>query len=112
MRVVMLVASYLVGFDNQDTVRHLAVDNILPEQLQCPEIHLCSRGHDADEVLNIVDLALLFPNADPSCHIICLPSIPPNVVSHLLAGKSLQVMDFASGREVSLLYPVHQQRCS
>lgn len=108
----MLVASYLVGFDNKDTVRHLAVDNILPEQLQCLEIHLCSRGNGADGVSDIVDLVLLFPDADAPCNIICLPSIPPNVAGHLLAGKSLQVMDFANGRKLSLLYPIDQQRCA
>lgn len=108
----MLVASYLLGFDNKDTVRHLAVDNILPEQLKSVDIHLCSRGHGADGTSNIVDLVLLFPNAEVPSNIVCLPSIPPNVVSHLLAGKSLQVMDFANGRKLSLLYSIDQQRCA
>ena len=38
----MLLASYLLGFDNKDSVKHLAVDNILPEQLDCVEMRLFS----------------------------------------------------------------------
>lgn len=108
----MLVVSYLLGFDNTDTVRHLAVDNILPEQLQYVDMHLCAREHNPKGKSNIVDLVLLFPNAHAPSNTICLPSIPPNAVRHLLAGKTLPVIDFANGRKVSLVYPVHRQRCA
>ena len=46
----MLLASYLLGFDNKDSVKHLAVDNILPEQLDCVEMRLFSRGRCDDSV--------------------------------------------------------------
>ncbi|MBQ0760424.1 MAG: hypothetical protein KBT72_12275 [Zhongshania sp.] len=108
----MLLASYLLGFDNKDAVRHLAVDGVLPEQLQYVDIRLFSRGHGADGASNIVDLVLLFPDADVPNNLVCLPSIPPNVVSHLLAGKPLQVIDFAHGRKLSLVYHLDQQRCA
>ncbi|CAA0078570.1 Uncharacterised protein [Zhongshania aliphaticivorans] len=108
----MLLASYLLGFDNKDTVKHLAVDSVLPEQLQSVDIRLCSRGHGVDGTSDIVDLVLLFPNTDSPNNIVCLPAIPSNTVGHLLAGKPLQIIDFAHGRKLSLVYATEQQWCA
>ncbi|CAA0089462.1 Uncharacterised protein [Zhongshania aliphaticivorans] len=105
----MLIASYLLGFDDVDTVRHLAVDSVLPEQLQHVEIRLFSR---VDGTLDIVDLFLLFPNADSRNKIVCLPSIPLIALNHIMAGKALEVIDFAHGRKLSLVYSANQQRCA
>ena len=111
-RAAMLIASYLLGFDNKDTVKHLAVDNVVPEQLQHVDMRLCSRGHGADGSSAIVDLVLLFPDACAPNNIVCLPAIPSNTVRHLLAGKALQLIDFAHGRKLSLVYTIEQQRCA
>ncbi|MBQ0759060.1 hypothetical protein [Zhongshania aquimaris] len=108
----MLLASYLLGFDNKDSVKHLAVDNILPEQLDCVEMRLFSRGRCDDSVTEVVDLIMLFADAPAPNNIVCLPSLPDNAVKHLLAGKPLQVIDFAHGRKLSLVYPLDQQRCA
>lgn len=108
----MLVASYLLGYDKNDAVKHLAVDNILPDQMQGADVRLFSRGASADGESKVTDLILLFPGAVAPQNIVCLPALPQNAVSHLLAGMPLQVVDFAHGRKLSVVYTHGQQRCA
>ena len=108
----MLIASYLLGYDEDGSVRHIAVDNILPDVKQRFDYTLYPR--ESAKGQEILDLVLLFAEADEHRKTICLPNLPLPVASHLLSGQPLQIIDFAYGRVVRLAFdaPVSQQRCA
>ncbi|WP_373078053.1 hypothetical protein [Zhongshania sp.] len=108
----MLIASYLLGYDDDGSVRHIAVDNILPDVKQGFDYTLYPR--ESSKGLEILDLVLLFAEAEEPRKAICLPNLPGSVVSHLLSGTPLQIIDFAYGRVVRLSFdaPTYHQRCA
>ena len=108
----MLIASYLLGYDDDGRVDHVAVDNVLPEATAGFDFAVYPRVSSQGQ--EISDLVLLFAEADEPHKIICLPNLPNAVVDHLFAGEALQVIDFAYGRVVRLSYEAHthQQRCA
>ncbi|MDF1691625.1 MAG: hypothetical protein P1U47_04595 [Zhongshania sp.] len=108
----MLIASYLLGCDGDGGVRHLAVDNVIPEANQTLEYTLYPR--EALGGAEIIDLVLQFADAEEPRNIICLPALPSVVVNHILAGLPLQIVDFAYGRVVRLAsqFQPYQQRCA
>ncbi|MEX1670806.1 hypothetical protein AB4876_17960 [Zhongshania guokunii] len=108
----MLIASYLLGCDGDGSVRHLAVDNVIPESTLTMEYTLYPR--ESARGAEIIDLVLQFADAEEPRNIICLPAIPSAVVNHILAGLPLQIVDFAYGRVVRLdcQFQPYQQRCA
>jgi hypothetical protein len=108
----MLIASYLLGYDDIDNVCHLAVDNILPDAKQGFDFTLYPRKSATGP--DLVDLVLLFGENNDAHKLICLPNIPASVVEHLHAGEPLQIIDFAYGRVIRLKMaaPLLQQQCA
>lgn len=108
----MLIASYLLGYDDDDNVCHLAVDNILPDAKQGFDYTLYPRKSGSGQ--EIQDLVLLFGQENAPNKLVCLPNIPPSVTAHLHSGEPLQIIDFAYGRVIRLrlAVPLYQQQCA
>lgn len=93
----MLIASYLVGYNNDMSVGHLGVDRVFPENIsdaRC-ELRETGLGEDAE-----YDLLIFFPRAEMPHNLVCLPELPERVVECFHNGESLAVLDFASGLSI------------
>lgn len=106
----MLLTSYLLGCDEQDQARHLAVDAILPEKIDNVVTSLHSR--EGCEGETFYDLVIQFPDAPSPQNIICFPDLPDRVTAQLLDGNLLPIIDFAYSRVVQASLPSNQRRCA
>lgn len=93
----MLIASYVVGYDQFERVGHLGVDKVFPADMDQSHYELCRSGESGD---TRHDLLIFFPNASIPVEVICLPNLPDAVVETMIAGTQLPVVDFSNGRVV------------
>ena len=107
----MLIASYLIGYNDDGTVGHLAVDHAFPRDIEGAHYELCESRDDAQQAR--YDLLVFLPHAELPREMICLPNLPETVVAILLTERSLPLIDFACGRSLRLnLDPVRVRRCA
>lgn len=92
----MLVASYLLGYNDDGSVNHVAVDQAFPQDMTGVSF-LLSDGSSGEPGSNR-DLLVFFPRADAPLDVLCLPFLPEPVVALLCAAKPLPLVDFSCGR--------------
>ena len=97
----MLIASYLLGYDDKGGVNHLGVDHVFPRVIDgaCFELHKTV----TEEQASCYDLLIFFPNGEEPKNMLCLPSLPEAAVAVLLHETPLPLVDFSCGRNVSVL---------
>ncbi|QQD19860.1 hypothetical protein I6N98_08510 [Spongiibacter nanhainus] len=93
----MLIASYVVGYDQFERVGHLGVDKVFPADMDRSHYELCSSGESGSRRH---DLLIFFPNASIPVEVICLPNLPELVVETMNTGTQLPVVDFSNGRVI------------
>lgn len=93
----MLIASYVVGYDQFERVGHLGVDKVFPADMGRSHYDLCSSDESG---VTRHDLLIFFPNAAIPIEVVCLPNLPDAVAESLAAGTPLPVVDFSNGRVV------------
>lgn len=97
----MLIASYLLGYDDKGNVNHLGVDHVFPRVIDgaCFELHKIVE----DGRVRIYDLLIFFPQGEEPKDMLCLPDLPEAAVAVLLHDIPLPVVDFACGRNVRVV---------
>lgn len=106
----MLIASYVVGYDQFERVGHLGVDKVFPADMERSHYELCSSSESGDARH---DLLIFFPNASIPVEVICLPNLPKGVVETMATGVQLPVVDFSNGRVVRVsAMPAERLQCA
>lgn len=103
----MLIASYLLGYNDDGSVNYLGVDQAFPGEIggACFELTK-SPSQDGAVAGYCYDLWIYFPAAGETQLGLCLPELPELVVSAFVAGQSLPLLDFACGRSLVVADPV------
>ncbi|MGB1906657.1 MAG: hypothetical protein ACPHN3_04955 [Spongiibacter sp.] len=106
----MLVASYLIGYDDNGVVGHLGLDRAFPTHLEAAEFELCEREGTHGGVA--YDLMVIFPYAESPRNMICLLDLPPALVSSLANGGTVPIVDFSCGRLLRCSLGQVVERCA
>lgn len=107
----MLIASYLIGYNDDGTVSHLAVDHAFPRDIDDVHYELCESRDERKQAR--YDLLVSFPQAESPREMLCLPNLPEAVAAILLTERSLPLVDFACGRSLRVgLDPLRIRRCA
>jgi len=107
----MLIASYLIGYNDDGTVSHLAVDHAFPRNLDGVHYELCENRDDPQQLRH--DLLVFLPAAELPREMICLPNLPDTVAAILLTEQTLPLIDFSCGRSLRIhLDPQRVRRCA
>lgn len=109
----MLIASYLLGYNDDGSVNYLGVDQAFPAAISGARFELNKSPSENSLVQPFCyDLWICFPGAEPAW--VCLPELPQLVVSALLAEQVVPVVDFACGRSlpVQISIPPSRRDCA
>jgi hypothetical protein len=106
----MLIASYLVGYNDDMSVGHMGVDRVFPEETAGAFYELREASLDGEQYF---DLLIYFPKAEMPQNLVCLPELPAQVVEQLLEGIAIPVLDFANQCTVDTLrQPLEDRDCA
>ncbi|WP_372865412.1 hypothetical protein [Spongiibacter sp.] len=107
----MLIASYLLGYNDNGTVSHLGVDHVFPRRIDGACFELCESSHENPQLHH--DLLIYFPYGEQPKELICLPDLPEGAVAALLCDVALPVVDFSCGRNIRVhLGTIHKRDCA
>lgn len=98
----MLIASYLLGYDDKGALSHLAVDKLLSECADSFSFELRARHTAQNGARDQYDLVMLFPQREAPFNLICLPELPAIVVDALYAGVAIPIIDLSGSGAVSV----------
>ena len=106
----MLVASYLLGYDDEGAIGHVGLDKAFPDNLDGAQFELSEREGAGGN--SVFDLMVIFPSAEIPKNLICLLDLPDVVVARLANGGELPIVDFSCGRLVRCSLDLALGRCA